>query len=154
MRPGGTSSRARTTGLLLSLMLLVVGCGRRSGQDPVGPEPDPSAPVFEYVRQMIDDPWFAESLPGGLTEGSALVPIHEALDAGLRIAIETRSLIRLEAALSDIESGTALYRARPGFDPSDGPSLAAFDLFVQQARAIRDGRVAWSPAPILRRDGG
>ena len=154
MRPGGPRSRARTTGLLLSLMLLVAGCGRRSGQDPVGPGPDPSAPVFEYVRQMIDDPWFAESLPGGLTEGQALGPIREALDAGLRSAVETGSLARLEAALSDIESGTALYRARPGFDPSDGPPLAAFDLFVQQARAIRDGRVAWSPAPILRRDGG
>lgn len=154
MRPGGTRSRARTTGLLLSLMLLVAGCGRRSGQDPVGPEPDPSAPVFEYVRQMIDDPWFAESLPGGLTEGPALVPIREALETGLRIAVETGSLTRLEAALSDLESGTALYRTRPGFDPSDGPPVAAFELFVQQARAIRDGRIAWSPAPILRRDGG
>jgi hypothetical protein len=133
---------------------MVAGCGRRSGQDPVGPEPGPQAPVFEYVQRMIDDPWFAESLPGGLSEGPALVPIREALETGLRIAVETRSQTRLEAALSDLENGTALYRSRSGFDQSDGPSLAAFDLFVQQARGIRDGRIFWSPAPILRRDGG
>ncbi|HKY60400.1 MAG TPA: hypothetical protein VJP59_05255 [Gemmatimonadota bacterium] len=141
-------------GLLLSLLLLGTGCGRRSGQDPVGPVPGPPAPVFEYVQRMIDDPWFAESLPGGLTDGPALVPIREALETELRFAVESRSLTRLEAALRDLEDGTALYRARPGFDPSDGPSLAAFELFVLQARAIRDGRVSWSPAPILRRDGG
>lgn len=154
MRRGGTGSPAWTTAVLLSLVLLVTACDRRSSHDPVAPEPDPSAPVFEYVRQMIDDPWFAESLPGGLREEQALLPIREALETGLRIGVETRSLTRLEAALSDLESGTSVYRAQPGFDPSEGPTLAAFELFVQQARAIRDGRIAWSPAPILRRDGG
>lgn len=156
MRAPTKPCRAVRVATILTLAFLVSSCGRKSARDVVGPEPGPGppAPVFEYVEMMIDDPWFSESLPGGLTQGSVLVPIRDALENGLRAAVEARSLPRLEAALGDLETGTALYRARPEFNPSDGPSLAAFELFAQQARAIRDGQVGWAPTPILRRDEG
>lgn len=154
MREPTEPCRAVWVATVLTLACLVSSCGRKSGRDVVGPEPGPPAPVFEYVERMIDDSWFSELLPGTLTQGPTLVPIRGALEEGLRAAVEARSLPRLEAALDDLETGTALYRARPEFDPSDGPSLAAFELFVQQARAIRDGQVDWVPAPILRRDEG
>jgi hypothetical protein len=145
---------AARTSVLVVLACLSIGCGRRSGSDIVGPPPVPPAPVFEYVQLMIDDPWFSDSLPGELTEGTALVSIREAVENRLRLAVEAKSLTDLENALGDLETGTALYRTRQEFDPADGPLLAALDLFVQQARAIRDGKVAWTPAPLLQRDKG
>lgn len=131
---------------------ILLACGNEAG-DVVGP-PGPPAPVFQYVRQMIQDPWFAESLPGRLGDRPAAIPIHAAIRVDLRMAVESLSLARLDRAFASLEGAVDSYRTRPALDPADRAVLAVFELFVGQARGIRTGTVPWSPAPLLRKAPG
>ena len=103
---------------------------------------------------MIDDPWFSESLPGQLGQEEAAASIRATLEIQLREAVETTDLSRLDEGLESVQRATAAYRAAPGFDPLENVTLSVFDLFIAQARGIRDGEIIWSPRPLLRTDEG
>lgn len=156
MADPGSATIRRAAGVVLCALL--GACSRGSPEDltgpPVGPPEGPASPVFEYVRQMIDDPWFTESLPGQLTNAQAVAPLRAVLVMQLRTAIETRDPALLDAGLESVRAAAAAYRAGSGFDPREEVTLSVFDLFVAQAQGIRDGEIAWSPLPLLARDGG
>lgn len=147
--------RASVALLFLSLSPILGACGSDSDGGPVGPPPGPVAPVFAYVDAMVGDPWFTESLPGDLADRTAAAPIQALLRQQLPHASASRDLRRLSATIEILRGTIESYRSRSAFDPVDSPILSAFDLFVEQAIAIRDGNVRWSPGPpLLQRQEG
>lgn len=150
---GGLDGRCmrRIVPVLLALSAILAGCGRDSGRGLVGPSPDPASPVFAYVDAMVGDPWFAESLPGLLRNATGASQLRALLQQQLPRASASRDLGRLSASLECLRRESQSYRTRPGFDPGDSSILSALDLFVEQALAIRDGTLQWSPSPILQR---
>lgn len=146
-----TKLAARSAGLVL---LSILGACGNDPHDVLGPPTTVPAPVFEFVRQMISDPWFAESLPGQLRNRVGAASIQTTIGVNLRMAVEPPEQTRLGAALGSLEAAVHAYRSQPEFDPTEGAVLAVFELFVEQARAIRDGAISWSPMARLREDQG